>query len=94
MGCLIALLARVALGVVWLATPLVNGAFGGDWILPLLGIIFLPITGLVYVLVYVPGIGVTGWSWAWVAVALMLDLATHSSAAYSNRRRIIGSRAS
>lgn len=94
MGCLIALLARVALIVVWLVTPLVNRAFGGEWILPLLGVIFLPITGLVYVLVYVPGIGVTGWSWAWVALALLLDLGTHSSGAYANRRRIAGYRAS
>ncbi len=44
MSWLIALFARVALLVVWLATPLVNRAFQGGWILPLLGILILPIT--------------------------------------------------
>ena len=51
MSWLIALFARVALLVVWLATPLVNRAFQGGWILPLLGILNLPITTLAYVLV-------------------------------------------
>ncbi|HEX6121837.1 MAG TPA: hypothetical protein VFY89_01690, partial [Ktedonobacterales bacterium] len=66
MGCLLALLARVALLVVWLTTPLVTRAFSGGWLLPLLGILFLPLTTLAYVLVYAYGHGVTGWAWLWV----------------------------
>jgi hypothetical protein len=85
MGCLIALFARLALLVVWVSTPLVNLAFHEDWLLPLLGIIFLPLTTLVYVLVSLPGSGVVGWSWFWVALALLLDLGTHSSGAYANQ---------
>ena len=46
MGCLVELTSRLALLALWLATPWVNRAFSGGWILPLLGIIFLPITAL------------------------------------------------
>jgi hypothetical protein len=59
MSWLVALCARLALLVVWLSTPLVQRAFHGGWILPLLGIIFLPITTLAYVLVYY----ISGSSW-------------------------------
>lgn len=83
MSWLVALFARVALLVVWLSTPLVDRAFHGGWLLPLLGILFLPITTLVYVLVYYISGNVTGWSWLWVALALLLDLAAHSYPARS-----------
>jgi hypothetical protein len=89
-GCLLALLARVALLVVWLATPLVTRAFHGGWILPLLGLIFLPITTLAYVAVYAVAGGVTGWAWLLVVLGLLFDLGTHSSGAYANRRRVQG----
>ena len=94
MGCLIALVARLALLVVWVSTPLVNRAFHGGWLLPLLGILFLPLTTLVYVLVYYISGGVTGWGWLWVVLALLLDLGAHSSGAYTNRHRIPGYKAS
>ena len=83
MGCLIALFARLALLVVWVSTPLVDRAFHGGWLLPLLGIIFLPLTTLVYVLVYSISGSVTGWGWLWVALAVLLDLAAHSYPARS-----------
>jgi hypothetical protein len=88
MGFLLALFVRVGLFVVWVATPLVPRAFHGGWLLPLLGILFLPITTLTYIAVYVIGNGVTGWAWLWVVLACLLDVETHSSAAYMNRRRI------
>jgi len=88
MGCFLALLARVGLLVVWLSTPLVSRAFQGGWILPLLGILFLPLTTLAYVVVYALGNGVAGWAWLWVILGLLFDLGLHSSGAYANRRRI------
>ena len=94
MGCLIALFARLVLLVVWVSTPLVNRAFHGGWLLPLLGILFLPITTLVYVLVYYISGGVTGWGWLWVVLALLLDLGAHGSGAYTNRHRLPGYKAS
>jgi hypothetical protein len=75
MSWFVALFARVALLVVWIATPLVNRAFHGGWILPLLGIILLPITTLSYVLVYYISGSVTGWGWLWVVLAFLVDLA-------------------
>jgi|SRR5436305_2056176 len=88
MSCLIAFFARLALLYIWLWTPLVNRAFPNGLLLPLLGILFLPLTTLAYVLVFVPGIGVTGWGWLWVILALLVDLGAHSSSAYNNRHRI------
>src|SRR5579859_3206309 len=78
MSWLIAIFARLALLVVWVSTPLVNRAFHGGWILPLLGIIFLPITTLAYVLVYYISGSVTGWGWLWVVLAFLLDLGASS----------------
>jgi hypothetical protein len=94
MSWFVALFARLALLVVWIVTPLVNRAFHGGWLLPLLGILFLPITTLAYVLVYDISGSVTGWGWLWVVLALLLDLGTHSSGAYTNRHRLPGYKAS
>lgn len=74
--------ARLALLFVWILTPLVNRAFHGGWLLPLLGILFLPLTTLVYALVYAfSGNSVTGWGWLWVVLAFLLDLGVYSSPA-------------
>jgi hypothetical protein len=86
MSWLVAIFARLALLVVWLSTPLVNRAFHGGWILPLLGLLILPITTLAYVLVYYISGSVTGWGWLWVVLAFLLDLAAHSFPARSAAR--------
>ena len=94
MGCLFALLVvlspRFALALVWIFTNEVTKAFHGSFILPLLGLIFLPFTTLIYSLAYVTGIGVTGWGWVWVILAFILDLAAYSGSGYANRDRIPG----
>lgn len=95
MGCLLALLARIGLLVVWLQTPLVKNGFQGGWILPLLGIIFLPLTTLSYVVIYAFSNGnVTGAAWLWVVLGLLFDLGLHGSGYSSNRRYIRRSRPS
>ena len=71
---LLALVARVALVVIWLTTPLITRAFHGGWIVPLLGVFFLPLTALTYTVVSALAGNVTGLGWLWVAVALLLDL--------------------
>lgn len=89
MGCLLALLARVGLLVVWLQTPLVKNGFQGGWILPLLGIIFVPVTTLSYVVVYALSNGnVTGAAWLWVILGFLFDIGMHGSGVSSNRGRI------
>ena len=93
MGCLFVLLAgvfpRLALFIVWVARPnMVNVAFG-SWLWPLLGIIFLPFATLMYVLLYTPGIGLTGWDWFWVVLAGILDIA-HWGGGWTQRRQVPG----
>jgi hypothetical protein len=90
MGCVPALLARVALLSVWIGTRLVSRAFDGGiggWLLPLLGILFLPVTTLTYVVVNALGNGVSGWAWLWVVLAVLFDLTMHG-AANAHRSRI------
>lgn len=88
MGCLQGLFVRIGLIIVWASTPLVNNAFSGGWILPLLGLLFLPITTLVYVVVFALGHGVNGSAWFWVVLALLYDLGSNGHVVYTNRRRI------
>ena len=91
MGCFPALLARLALLFVWITTPLVGRAFDGGiggWLLPLLGILFLPVTALTYVVVYALGNGVSGAGWWWIVLAVLFDVAMHGSAARENSHRV------
>jgi CDP-diglyceride synthetase len=89
MGCLLALLAaispRLALVLVWIFTNLVDRAFTG-FLLPLLGLIFLPFTTLLYVLAYQPVVGVTGWGWVLVFLGLLFDLGSYGQGAFGRRR--------
>jgi hypothetical protein len=87
MGCFAGLLARVALFFVWISTPLVGRAFHDGWILPLLGIFFLPVTTIAYVLVFAIGGSVAGRAWLWVVLAFLFDLAIHGPISQTGRRR-------
>jgi len=90
MGCLLGLLARTGLLVIWLQTSLVKSAFHNGWILPLLGLLFLPITTLSYVVVYALGSGtVAGAAWLWVVLGLLFDIGLSGSGFSSNRTRVV-----
>lgn len=75
-GCLIALSVvfapRLALIVMWFVSPRVSAAFD-TWIVPLLGVIFLPYTTIMYILTY-SATGVVGWDWIWIGLGLVMDL--------------------
>ena len=49
------------------------------WIWPILGIIFLPWTTIMYVGV-APG-GVVGWDWLWLGLMLVADIASYAGGA-------------
>ncbi len=88
MGCLFVLMAgvfpRFALFIVWVARPtMVDRAFG-SWIVPLLGLIFLPFATLMYVILWTAG-GLSGWDWFWVVLAGLLDIG-HWGAGAAQRR--------
>ena len=90
MGCLLLLLAsfapRVALILLWIFSNLVDRAFAG-FLIPLLGLIFLPYTTLFYVLSWSPVGGVTGWGWFFVACGLVFDIGHLAGGGYSGRQR-------
>jgi hypothetical protein len=90
MGCLIVLMAligpRVALVFTWIFTNLVDRAFD-DWVVPALGLIFLPWTTFLYVLVYNPNPaeGVSFLGWVIVVLGLLTDLGSYTYGAKSRR---------
>ena len=65
---------RLALFILWVARPTRIDAAIDTILLPLLGIIFLPFATLMYVLLYTPGRGRSGWDWFWVVIAALLDI--------------------
>ena len=91
MGCLFVLVAgffpRVALVIVWIATDLVDRAFS-TWVIPLLGLFFLPFTTLVYALAWAPGVHLGNGRWVWVAIAFVVELIGYGGSARSNRDRL------
>jgi hypothetical protein len=93
MGCMLAmfggLFPRLALLIVWIARPALVGAAFNTFLWPLLGIIFLPFTTLIYVIVYTPGAGLTGFDWFWVILAVLLDIG-HWGAGYTQRDQVPG----
>ena len=88
--CLIALIAvlspRLAIVLLWLFTNYVDRAFSG-FFLPLVGLIFLPWTTLLYVLVDVaPGpIHVAGW--IVIGLGVLIDLNSWAQARSGRRSR-------
>ena len=78
-GCLVLLLMamgpRVYLLGVWLLTPRVHQAFDSIAI-PVLGIIFLPWTTLIYVLVWEPS-GVPEIGWLFVIFGFVFDVGSY-----------------
>jgi hypothetical protein len=88
MGCLLAIFAgffpRIALVCLWIFTNDVDRAYD-SFIVPLLGLIFLPLTTLVYALAWSPVGGVEGIEWLWVALALLLDLSAYGGGARARR---------
>jgi hypothetical protein len=76
-GCLFALLSgffpRLGLAILWIFTTEVDQAYE-TWVLPALGLIFLPLTTLVYALLWKPLGGVDGIEWFWVVLAFLFDI--------------------
>lgn len=81
---LFALGPRFALLIWWLLRPALFNLTFSSWIWPLLGLIFLPWTTLMYVLVYGAN-GIVGFDWVWLALAVVADIASYSSSAYKRK---------
>lgn len=89
MCCLFALLLMLGPRVVdvvwWLVDPVRWNAAFDTLIWPVLGIVFLPFTTLMYVLVS-PG-GVTDLDVVWLGLAVVLDLVSWFGGGYGGRQR-------
>ena len=92
--CLFAILAglfpRVAYAIYWIARPnIVSTVFGGTLLWPLLGLVFVPFTTLIYTILWTPS-GLSGADWLWVAIAFLLDLTHYGYSTWGNRDKIPG----
>ena len=92
MGCIfaafMALFPRLAFLLVWIARPKAVDAAFDTLLIPLAGVILLPFTTLMYVILYRPG-GLDGWDWFWIALAVVCDIA-HMGGTYVQREQITG----
>jgi len=91
-GCLLAIAAglapRLVLIIMWIVGPRISNTFE-TWVWPLLGLIFLPYTTIMYVLVWSPATGVNGWDWLWIGLGVWMDVMKWGRIA-ENRRNIPG----
>jgi hypothetical protein len=90
-GCLlafaIAAAPRLVLILAWIFSD--RWALVWDtWFWPLLGIIFLPYTTVMYMLSVGPT-GINGWDWMWIALGLLLDVMKWQQIA-ANRNNVPG----
>jgi hypothetical protein len=92
LGCLLAFGLAVAprafLILAWLFSERWPVVWGGDFLLPLLGIVFVPYTTVMYMLVWSPT-GIQGWDWMWIALGLFLDV-SHWAQTAANRKQVPG----
>jgi hypothetical protein len=81
---------RAAALIWWLINPLRFSAAFSSFIWPILGIIFLPWTTLMYLIVWSPVTGFYGLDWLWLGLGVLADIATYAGGGYGNRERIPG----
>jgi hypothetical protein len=72
---------RLAFLVYWLIAPLRVTTVFNTFIWPLLGLIFLPWTTLMYVLIF----PIVSFDWLWLGLALLADIAGYAAGAARRR---------
>jgi hypothetical protein len=81
---------RIAGIIWWIAQPLrwvgnADVSAFNSWIWPVLGLIFLPWTTLMWVIV--APFGVVWWEWLFLIFALVVDIGAYGGGGYGNRSR-------
>jgi hypothetical protein len=93
MGCLLALMSafapRLVFLIIWIARPTYVDAVFDTFILPLLGLIFLPFTTLMWLILDSPPVGMHGFDWVWIVIAVVIDL-SNAAGAYTQRDQMPG----
>ena len=77
-GCLIAFAVALAPRAVLILAAIFSERWGlvwqGNWLWPVLGIIFAPYTTVMYMLAWSPGTGISGFDWFWIILGVLLDI--------------------
>jgi hypothetical protein len=79
---------RFALVCMWLFSDMVTRVFGANFVIPLLGIIFLPYTALFYVIVYLYMGMANPFAWALVILGFIIDISAYGGGWWGNRGRL------
>jgi hypothetical protein len=76
---------RVAFLIYWLLAPLkvqlAFNAFNFPWLVGIAGLVFLPWTTLMFVIVA----PMNGWDWLWIGLAVAADIATYMGGTYKRK---------
>jgi hypothetical protein len=87
MGCLFLIITaispRAGIVLLWIFTNYVNAAFN-TWVWPLLGLVALPWTTMMYILIAAPVGGISFWGWLMVAIGFLMDISAHAQS-YASR---------
>ena len=81
---LVTLGPRFGVLIWWLVQPLRFQTTFNGWFWPLLGLIFLPWTTLMYVAVYGAN-GIVGFDWVWLGLAVAADIMSYGGGAYKRK---------
>ena len=76
---------RAAILIWWLVSPIYVNKLFQTWIWPLLGLIFLPWSTLMYMII-APG-GIIGFDWIWLGLGVFADMASYFGG-YRERARV------
>ncbi len=89
MCCVLSILAligpRAGIIVWWLIQPLRFSLTFSTILWPILGIIFLPWTTLMVLIVF--PFGVEGINWIWIGLGVLMDIVAYSGSGWGNRHR-------
>jgi hypothetical protein len=93
MPCILVLLVlffpRVILVLMWLFSNVLDRAYNHNLVIPLLGLIFLPITTIVYAWLAANALPIAGINLILIIIAVILDVGAHTGGAgYYRRRRL------
>jgi len=77
---------RIAFLIFWLIAPVrVNASFAAfnfPWLVGVLGLVFIPWTSLMYVLIF----PLNGFDWIWLGLGVFADIAAYSSGVFKRKQ--------
>ena len=78
---------RLFLILAWIFEPTRWNVVWSSCLWPVLGIIFLPYTTIMYMLAWTAPSGISGWDWLWIILGVILDV-MHWGSIYERRQEI------